>query len=204
TGGRARGEPALAPLWGGRGGGWISYSPRRYEQALYHLRRAVAMNPTSEDTYRVMGLVLMQQGAYAEAERAFREAITLSPDLSYATAGVAHVLALSGRRREAEAMVAELEARAREHYVTPVALCIAHLGLRNVDQVFHWPDRRSRHVEPAGRGRPPDSRRRDRLDPAGEDHPHQGGIAGVRAIRPIRAGPALHGLVARTTAGSIC
>src|SRR2546428_13383530 len=88
-----------------------------------------------------MVLVLMQQGGYAEAERAFREAITLSPDLSYATAGVAHVLALSGRRREAEAMVAELEARAREHYVTPVALCIAHLGLRNVDQAFHWLDR---------------------------------------------------------------
>src|SRR5438132_13318149 len=82
-----------------RGGvGWISYYARRYEQALYHLRRAVAMNPTSEDTYRVMGLVLMQQGAYAEAERAFREAITLSPDLSYATAGVAHVLALRDRK----------------------------------------------------------------------------------------------------------
>jgi serine/threonine-protein kinase len=124
-----------------RGVGWLSYYTRRYEQALYHLRRAIAMNPTSEDTYRVLGLVLMQQGAYAEAERAFREAITLSPDLSYATAGVAHVLALSGRRREAEALVAELEARAHERYVTPVALCIAHLGLRNVDQVFHWLER---------------------------------------------------------------
>src|SRR5256886_15374534 len=99
------------------------------------------MNPTSEDTYRVMGLVLMQQAAYAEAERAFREAITLSPDLPYATAGVAHVLALSGRRREAEAMVAELEARAREHYAPPAPLCIAHLGLRNSDQVLHWLDR---------------------------------------------------------------
>jgi eukaryotic-like serine/threonine-protein kinase len=124
-----------------RGVGWLSYYTRRYEQALYHLRRAIAMNPTSEDTYRVLGLVLMQQGAYAEAERAFREAITLSPDLSYATAGLAHVLALSGRRGEAEALVAELEARARERYVTPVALCIAHLGLRNVDQVFHWLER---------------------------------------------------------------
>src|SRR2546425_9529077 len=99
------------------------------------------MNPTSEDSYRVMGLVLAQQGAYAEAERAFREAITLSPDLSYATAGVALVLALSGRRREAEVIVAELEARARERYVTPVALCIAHLGLKNVDHVFDWLDR---------------------------------------------------------------
>ena len=124
-----------------RGVGWINYYTRRYDQALYHLRRAVAMNPTSEDTYRVMGLVLAQQGAYVEAEHAFREAITLSPDLSYATAGVAYVLALSGRRREAEAIVAELEARARERYVTPVALCIAHLGLKNADQAFHWLDR---------------------------------------------------------------
>src|SRR5436190_2634006 len=124
-----------------RGVGWLSYYSRRYEHALYHLRRAIAMNPTSEDTYRVLGLVLMQQGAYAEAERAFREAITLSPDLSYATAGVAHVLALSGRRREAEALVAELEARARARYVTPGAFCIPPPGLRNIDQVFHWLER---------------------------------------------------------------
>src|SRR5467141_2956355 len=106
-----------------RGLGWLYYYTRRYESAVYHLRRAIAMNPTSEDTYRILGLVLTQQGAYDEAERAFREAITLSPELSYATAGVAHVLALRGRRREAEALLAELEARARNHYVSPVAFC---------------------------------------------------------------------------------
>src|SRR3989441_774869 len=124
-----------------RGLGWLYYYTRRYESAVYHLRRAIAMNPTSEDTYRILGLVLTQQGAYDEAERAFREAITLSPELSYATAGVAHVLALRGRRREAEALLAELEARARNHYVSPVAFCIVHLGLRNVDQAFEWFER---------------------------------------------------------------
>ncbi len=120
-----------------RGLGWLYYYTRRYDTALYHLRRALAMNPTSEETYRVLGLVFTQQGAYAEAERAFREAVTLSPELSYATAGVGHVLALTGRRREAEALLAELEARARDRYVSPVAFCIIHLGLKNVDQVFH-------------------------------------------------------------------
>jgi len=103
--------------------------------------RAVALDPTSEDTYRVLGLVFVQQAAYGEAERAFREAITLSPELSYATAGLAHVLALAGRRGEAEALVAQLEARARNNYVSPVAFCIAHLGLRNIDQVFYWFER---------------------------------------------------------------
>src|SRR5438874_12902037 len=124
-----------------RGLGWLYYYTRRYEAAQYHLQRAIAMNPTAEDTYRILGLVLTQAGAYDEAERAFREAITLSPDLSYATAGVAHVLALRGRRREAEALLAELEARARDRYVSPVAFCIGHLGLRNIDQVFFWLER---------------------------------------------------------------
>jgi len=124
-----------------RGLGWLYYYTRRYESAQYHLQRAIAMNPTAEDTYRILGLVLTQAGAYDEAERAFREAITLSPDLSYATAGVAHVLALRGRRREAEALLAELEARARDRYVSPVAFCIGHLGLRNIDQVFFWLER---------------------------------------------------------------
>src|SRR5438094_881877 len=124
-----------------RGLGWLYYYTRRYESAVYHLRRAIAMNPTSEDAYRILGLVLTQQGAYAEAERAFREAITLSPELSYATAGVAHGLALRGRRREAEALLAQLEARARDHYVSPVAFCIVHLGLRKTAQVFTWLER---------------------------------------------------------------
>jgi serine/threonine protein kinase/Tfp pilus assembly protein PilF len=124
-----------------RGLGWMYYYTRRYESAVYHLRRAIAMNPTSEDTYRILGLVLTQQGAYDEAERAFREAVALSPELSYATAGVGHVLALAGRRREAEAQLVELEARALKGYVSPVAFCILHLGLRNIDQVFHWLER---------------------------------------------------------------
>jgi serine/threonine protein kinase/Tfp pilus assembly protein PilF len=124
-----------------RGLGWLYYYTRRYETALYHTRRAIAMNPTSEENYRVLGLVLTQQGAYDEAGRAFREAITLSPELAYATAGLGHVLALTGRRAEAETLLAELEARARERYVSPVAFCMLHLGLRNVDQAFHWLER---------------------------------------------------------------
>src|SRR5207249_4018523 len=51
-----------------RGLGWLYYYTRRYESAVHHLRRAIAMNPTSEDTYRILGLVLTQQGAYDEAE----------------------------------------------------------------------------------------------------------------------------------------
>jgi len=56
----ARARPVVALVR--RGVGWISYYTRRYEQALYHLRRAVAMNPTSEDTYRVMAWCSRNRG----------------------------------------------------------------------------------------------------------------------------------------------
>src|SRR2546425_13323704 len=64
-------------------------------------------------------------------------------------------------------------------------------------------ERRPRHLESPGDRGPPDSRRRNRLDPAGEDHLYHRGIAGVRAVRPIRAGPTILGLVTGATAGSI-
>ena len=36
---------------------------RRYDQAEHHLSRAAAMNPESEETYRVLGLVQAHAGA---------------------------------------------------------------------------------------------------------------------------------------------
>src|SRR3989442_14321856 len=58
-------------------------------------------------------------------------------------------------------------------------------------------------MEPPGHRGTLDSRRRDRLDSAGADHPHQGGVAGVRAVRPIRASAAIRRRVARAPGGSI-
>ncbi len=121
--------------------GWTYYYLRRYDESARHLRHAIAMNPTSEENQRILGLVLMQQGEHADAERAFREAISLSEELAYATAGLGHLLATTGRRAEAEVLLAELEARARERYVSPVAFCILTLGLGDVDGSFLWLER---------------------------------------------------------------
>ena len=51
------------------------------------------------------------------------------------------MLALTGRRGEAERLLEELEARARQRYVSPVAFCMLHLGLRNIDEAFDWLER---------------------------------------------------------------
>jgi len=56
---------------------------------------------------------------------------------------------------------------------------------------------------PAGCGRPPDSRRRNRLDPAGEDHPHKGEAQPFEPFDRFAHGAALRRLVAPAAAGSI-
>src|SRR5213594_750244 len=58
--------------------GWAYFYARRYDQARYHLSRAIAMNPTAVENYRILALALAQQGQWAEAERATREAMALA------------------------------------------------------------------------------------------------------------------------------
>ena len=53
---------------------WAYFYARRYDQARYHLDRAIAMNPNAEESYRVLGLAHAIDGHHAEAERVLREA----------------------------------------------------------------------------------------------------------------------------------
>ena len=58
--------------------GWLYYYARRYEQAKDHLSRAIEMNPTAEESYRILGFVLAEQGHMGEAERVLREAMRIA------------------------------------------------------------------------------------------------------------------------------
>jgi serine/threonine-protein kinase len=121
--------------------GWLYLYGRRYEQARYHLERAIAMHPTAEETFRVLGLVHALSGDPAEAERVLREAVELPGSGSYTLATLAFALSRQGKRTEAERIVAELEARARRDYVSPVAFASAYLGLGDHERALDWAER---------------------------------------------------------------
>ncbi|HMI43271.1 MAG TPA: protein kinase, partial [Gemmatimonadaceae bacterium] len=60
--------------------GYTYVYARKYKQAQYHMDRAIAMNPTAEETFRLQGLILTFDKQYAAAERLFREALALAPE----------------------------------------------------------------------------------------------------------------------------
>jgi serine/threonine protein kinase/Flp pilus assembly protein TadD len=121
--------------------GWLYFYARRYEQATYHLSRAIEMNPEAEETYRVLGLAHAMQGDLVEAERVLREAITLRGAGPYAIATLAYVLGRCGQREEALTHLRDLEQRAATGYVSSVAFATLYIGLGDVERALDWTER---------------------------------------------------------------
>jgi Flp pilus assembly protein TadD len=121
--------------------GWLHYYARQPSEALEHLRRALAMNPTAEENHRLLGLAYLQMGLHDEAAAAFREAVASSESPALATAGLGRVAVARGRLTEARGILDGLYAESRERYVSPVAFVTLHAGLGDADRAFEWLDR---------------------------------------------------------------
>jgi serine/threonine-protein kinase len=124
-----------------RGMGWLYYYARRYDQARYHLQRAIEMNPTAVESRRILALTLAHQGQLHEAERVLRDALALPAAGAYTMAELGWVLARAGHRAEAEDLLRQLEARAREGYVSPVPFATLHLALGDVERSLDCAER---------------------------------------------------------------
>lgn len=124
-----------------RGVGWAHYYARRYDQARYYLLRAIAMNPTAAETYRILALTYTEQGDLAEAERVAREAMELPAGGSYTLATLGLVLGRAGKHDAARTVLTDLEQRAVAGYVSPVAFATIHLGLGEWGRALPWLER---------------------------------------------------------------
>ena len=125
--------------------GWGYYYSRRYDQARYHLDRAIAMNPTAEETYRTLGLTLAVAGEPEEAIRVLQEATVLPDSGTYTQATLGYALARAARLDEARDLLVRLEALAEREYVSPVAFATINLGLGDVDRALDWTERAREH-----------------------------------------------------------
>jgi tetratricopeptide (TPR) repeat protein len=96
------------------------------------------MDPTAEETHRLLGLVYLQQGKYDEAAASFKEALANTQNDAMAFAGLGHVAARRGRMDETRAVLEELHQRSRTRYVSPVAFTGLYAALSELDAAFEW------------------------------------------------------------------
>ena len=119
--------------------GYCYLYARKYQQARYHLDRAIAMNPIAEETYRIQGLILTLDKQYAAAERVLREGLALAPECgSYTKATLAYCLACAGDRSYAREIAALLEENRKTEYVSPVELATVYIALGDNERALDW------------------------------------------------------------------
>ncbi|HJQ09679.1 MAG TPA: tetratricopeptide repeat protein, partial [Gemmatimonadaceae bacterium] len=110
--------------------GYCYLYARRFDQARYHLDRAIAMNPIAEETYRIQGLILTFARDFPGAERVLREGLSLAPPHGATTkATLAYSLAMAGDSSFAREVEAEFEQRQANEYISPVDVAMIELGL---------------------------------------------------------------------------
>jgi tetratricopeptide (TPR) repeat protein len=79
----------------------------RLDEAIYHYKRAIEMNPRDADVYLELGAVFVAKGKFDEAVKYFDESLRIKPDFADAHTTIGRALALQSNLDEAVVHFAE-------------------------------------------------------------------------------------------------
>lgn len=112
---------------------------RQYDQAIQLFRKAIEMDPNHFWTHGSLGRAFVQKEMYQEAIAELEMAKTLNPQLRLRfAAALAYAYAVSGKKVEAQKILAELKERAKQSPVAPAHFAIIYAGLGEKDRAFEW------------------------------------------------------------------
>ena len=117
--------------------GWIYYLSGRNDEAIDQCKKILDMDPSSFPARRYLGLAYEAKGMNAEAIAEFQTGVKLSGSpLMLALLG--HAYAVSGKRAEAQQVLADLQQLQDQRYVSPYTVAAIYTGLGDKDQAFKW------------------------------------------------------------------
>ena len=94
------------------------------------------MDPNSGFVHWALGNAYVQKGMYKEAIAEYQKAIPLSGDSPDELASLGYTYALSGKQREAKAVIDQLKEQSKRRYVSPTIIGFIHAGLGEKDEAF--------------------------------------------------------------------
>jgi tetratricopeptide (TPR) repeat protein len=114
------------------------YYKRDFETALERCDSAIELNPHFPVTYLTLALVQEQRNELDESEAALERAVHLAPRSPRSIGALARLFAITNRRRRAFKMLHELEALAKDRYVSPFEFASLYFCLDQVDESQEW------------------------------------------------------------------
>lgn len=118
--------------------GWRLYMARQYDPAITQLKDTLEMDPSYELPHLVVGQAYEQKGNYPLAIPELRKAVELSRGTPLMVSALAHAYARSGNRAEAEKLLAQLQAKSMNQYVSPYYFAIVCVGLGRTEEALDW------------------------------------------------------------------
>jgi tetratricopeptide (TPR) repeat protein len=103
--------------------------------------KVVALEPSFAFAHYALGDACTQRGQYERAIEEFNKAIELGGRSVNHVGVLGYVHARSGNRDRAHQHLEELTARTADGYVSPMWFALVHLGLSDLDSLFHWLNR---------------------------------------------------------------
>lgn len=111
------------------------------ETALEKCDLTIDLDPHFAPAYQLLGSVQERRGEFDEAIAAFQHAIQLSPQSPSFRAALGRVLALTGKKVEAEQILSDMIGLSARRYVSPFDLALLNIALDRRDEGFEWLDK---------------------------------------------------------------
>ena len=113
--------------------GWVLLHAKKFELAIAELHKALELHPEFVLTYSILGQTCAAHGRTSEATVAIHKAVELSGRAPWTLATLGYGYALTGQPEKARQVLAELEQRAKQDYVSPWWLAFIHMSLGDQD-----------------------------------------------------------------------
>ncbi|HEV2764092.1 MAG TPA: protein kinase, partial [Pyrinomonadaceae bacterium] len=117
------------------------YHARRYEESLKYLQRSLELQPDYYVSLQACGWVYPLLGRAQEAFAPCRRAVEISGRAPLTLWALAYLLAVTGDRKGARALLGEMNALAERRYVPSYFMAVVHTTLGEFDKTFACLDR---------------------------------------------------------------
>ncbi len=113
---------------------------RRYDEAIQQARKALEMHPEDIGVQNLLGRAYVQKGMLPQAAAEFDKAEELGVRRAHWAASMAELYVKSGRRAEAEKMLAIWSRRPSQEFGHAESMAMIYAGLGKKDEAFQWLD----------------------------------------------------------------
>jgi len=117
---------------------WDMYLKRDYAGCLAQSQKTMEMLPGFWIPHLTAGMCRLIQAQYPEAIQEFQKALAMNPEATFPLAGLGVSYARSGNKAAARKVLEELDAMAKQTYVSPVYVGLVYGAMGERDREFAW------------------------------------------------------------------